>query len=691
MWCAKQRIVLRHGALVCHSRGMRHPVQALCIAATLVLGACASSAGSPSDSAAPVSSEATDTSLTTPLVDAAPLPCDPIDPSACLLPWPNDAFTTADPTSATGRRLAIDASAPPSNVGGKPIDVTDQNRGDGFSPGSALLVRVPKLDLDASGVAPSTFIAKSLEGDAPIVLLDATTNERTPYWAEFDAHAENDDQRLLMIHPYSSLLEGHRYVVALQNLKSATGPIAAPQSFTDALTSTTTPDRAAHLQGVVAEAKAAGANAATLYMAWDFTVASAQNLSARLLHMRNDAYESVGTTAPVFTIESSIDEGSVRTIRGTYSVPNYLSGTGAPGSSFELGPDGLPLRSESQPDFVAPFLCLVPTAPSAPTPVVVYGHGLLGSREEINGLRGVVEQGSLSLCGSDWIGMSTEDIGNLAGILGDMSNFKQQADRLQQGLLNMQFLGRTINAADGFASNASFQSARNEPLIAPGKTTLLGNSQGGILGGAASAISTEWSNVVLGVPGINYSLLLPRSSDWPEFESVFNIAYTGDIERVITLQLVQLLWDRGENNGYAQHLTQNTYPGISPKKILLIEAFGDHQVTNVSTEVLARTINAGVHSPALRASRSPDVNPFFGIDALTEKDVDRSIVVQWDYGNPAPPTVNLPPTDPEFGEDPHGKGSSEPRVIQLALGFLLAGKISIPCDGPCVSDSVVGG
>ena len=28
--------------------------------------------------------------------------CDPLDPSACLYPWPNDHFTRADPTSPTG-------------------------------------------------------------------------------------------------------------------------------------------------------------------------------------------------------------------------------------------------------------------------------------------------------------------------------------------------------------------------------------------------------------------------------------------------------------------------------------------------------------------------------------------------------------------------------------------------------------
>ena len=31
--------------------------------------------------------------------------CDPIDTSACLMPWPNDYFTVADAGTATGKRL----------------------------------------------------------------------------------------------------------------------------------------------------------------------------------------------------------------------------------------------------------------------------------------------------------------------------------------------------------------------------------------------------------------------------------------------------------------------------------------------------------------------------------------------------------------------------------------------------------
>ena len=65
---------------------------------------------------------------------AADQKCDPIDPSLCLLPWPNDFFTRPDPSTATGRRLSIDPQATPQNDAGTPVDPTDWNRLDGFSP-----------------------------------------------------------------------------------------------------------------------------------------------------------------------------------------------------------------------------------------------------------------------------------------------------------------------------------------------------------------------------------------------------------------------------------------------------------------------------------------------------------------------------------------------------------------------------
>src|SRR5688572_13473235 len=72
--------------------------------------------------------------------------CDPIDPAACLLPWPNDFYTKADPSTATGKRLNLFPTSTPRNVGGKPVDVLELNRHDGFSPGSAIITRVPGLE-----------------------------------------------------------------------------------------------------------------------------------------------------------------------------------------------------------------------------------------------------------------------------------------------------------------------------------------------------------------------------------------------------------------------------------------------------------------------------------------------------------------------------------------------------------------
>src|SRR3954469_6346848 len=83
--------------------------------------------------------------------------CDPVDPSACLLPWPSDYYTRHDAKSPTGLRLALPKNGTPTRVDdGKHVDVTDLNRADGFSPGGFAIVRVPLVTdamLERSGAA----------------------------------------------------------------------------------------------------------------------------------------------------------------------------------------------------------------------------------------------------------------------------------------------------------------------------------------------------------------------------------------------------------------------------------------------------------------------------------------------------------------------------------------------------------
>ena len=108
---------------------------------------------------------------------------------------------------------------------------------------------------------------------------------------------------------------------------------------------------------------------------------------------------------------------------------------------------------------------------------------------------------------------------NVARNLQDMSTFDTQVDHMLQGFVNFQFLGRLINSTSGFVTNAAFQSG-GKPLFQTHDCHFMGYSQGGIMGGAVSALCTEWTRAILGVPGMDYGgLLLNRSVDWNEFSA----------------------------------------------------------------------------------------------------------------------------------------------------------------------------
>ena len=70
--------------------------------------------------------------------------------------------------------------------------------------------------------------------------------------------------------------------------------------------------------------------------------------------------------------------------------------------------------------------------------------------------------------------------------------------------------------------------------------------------------------------------------------------------------MIQMMWDRGEPNGYANHMTGDPLPGTPAHKVLIEMAYGDHQVSNVATEVEARTIGAPLRRPTLDAAAIPD-------------------------------------------------------------------------------------
>jgi hypothetical protein len=625
--------------------------------------------------------------------------CDPLDPRHCLLPFPSDTFTVADDSTDTGLRVNFARESMMANNKGDRVDPTEWNRNDGFSPGSQIVTYIAGLDLAQSGIPGVTDIGASLAPDAAIALLDADTGERVPYWAELDASVTQDDNRALFIRPAINLREGHRYVVALRHLKNTAGEAIAAadvfRAYRDRLTSNVpeVEERRPRYEQVFSDLAAAGVQRDDLYLAWDFTVASTRNLTERLLHMRDDAFDRLGDAAPAFTVTQVDDNPNaelLRRVTGTFEVPNYMTGGGAPGERLHYGADGLP---EMDGSFTASFICNIPnsvlTGPGGsvvPARAALYGHGLLGSNSEVGAanVRSMGNEHNFVFCATIWIGMSEEDIGNAVAALQDLSNFPSLPDRLQQGVLNTLFLGRLMIHADGLVSDPAFQ-VNGVPVIDRSDLFYDGNSQGGIMGGIATAVAIDWTRAVLGVTGMNYSILLQRSTDWGTYEAFLKPAYPDELDRSLGIVIFQMLWDRGEANGYANHMTDDPLPNTPPHKVLMHIAFGDHQVAPDAANIEARTIGARIHTPAIADGRLPGfVEPYWGIEAIPSYPYDGSAMVVWDSGSPPQPTVNLPPTE---GHDPHEDPRADPDARTQKSEFLRTdGAVVDVCNGqPCTA------
>ena len=622
--------------------------------------------------------------------------CDVLVPQRCLLPLPNDFYTVADESMPNGRRIDFVAESLPVNTKGVHVDPTAWRRNDGFSPGSAVLAFLPGVDLAASRTARIDDIGRSLDDDSPTVIVDLATGERRPHWAELDQNAP-EGERTLILRAAVNHLDGHRYAVAFRRLVDASGAVIEPspafrayrdgQRTTDAAFEA----RRAHLDEVLDALESAGVARDELQLAFDFTVASTGNLTGRMLRMRDDAFARLGDAVPQFTVdlvEDGVRDEIARRITGTYRVPSYLTGDGGPGSALALGADGLPAYQGTE--LVAPFQCTIPPsafASDAPARGVLYGHGLLGDYGEVNSsiVREMAERHVLVNCATNEIGMAEEDVGNAVRILGDLSTFHTLADRLQQGLLNELFLGRLMVHADGFAAHPAFLREDGSPLLDRTQLYYDGNSQGAILGGALMAVAQDFTRGVLGEAGMNYSFLLQRSVDFDDYKIIYAPAYPDPYDQLVGIQIIQMLWDRGETNGYANHVTRDPLPGTPVKKVLLLGAVGDHQVSEYSLQIQARTMGANGHVPYAAPDRTINDDKGWGIEPIPAYPWDGSAYFLFDTGAVPSPLGNVPPRE---GHDPHDDTPRIPAAQDLKSAFLRPdGVVLDVCNGaPCVGE-----
>jgi hypothetical protein len=655
--------------------------------------------------------------------------CQPFAGRPCLFPFPNNLLTRRDKTSHTGLRLNLPAAAMPRDVKGVRIATGPYDRNDGFSPGSVIVLHIHGLDngpaLRRTNPAPLTDMAQTFAKRAPIVVIDKATGQRQLIWAELDQQATSPAATDLMIHPGKDFTEGHTYVVALRNLRSASGRlIKAPKWFArlrdqGKLLKAERSQRARYKSIFRALKRAGIVRNKSLYEAWDFTVGSRQSLTGRMLAIRNNAFAQLGDTnlgdsvvqgrAPAFQVTGSAPvtpptgvtlPTTLRSVTGTFQAPCYLLVCGdsaQPGFHYSSSkPDATPTQIPGN-VATAEFECVIPAtaSPSNPARISLYGHGLFGSDQEVEatGVQMMAAEHNMVFCATNWWGFAKDDVSDDAAALQNLNLFPAVVDRFQQGVLNTLFLGRVMLNPQGFAVDPAFQ-AGGRPIIDTSGEYYDGNSEGGILGGMTTAVSPDFRRAVLGVTGMNYGgMLLERSTDFAAYKPfLFKQGYTDQSLHPWILDLALQIWDRGEPDGYAAQMTSHPLPDTPSHQVLMQIAYGDHQVSMYAAAVQARTIGASAYQPALDLStnRRRDRNLFYGIPTIKAFPFNGSAIEVWDSGPgfvSPPPLGNVAPPETTTGDrrDPHGTVRVTPAAITQKSDFLQAnGSVVNVCGGlPC--------
>jgi hypothetical protein len=621
-------------------------------------------------------------------------------------------------------------------VNGPPVSPAPANELDGFSPTSQILMHFPQgVDLAQSGASrllaagccgqpagppwidTRTHDARSLDLDSPSVLLDADTGDRVLHFLEKDARANSNPQRqVLFMRPGKSLVPGHRYVVAMRNLKTASGAdIVAEPAFAALRDGVLTVNpgvesrRAAMEANVFAPLTAAGIDRNQLVLAFDFVVQSEAQLTRQMLSMRDQAFAWLATveanpTQVTFSVSSTTTNncatpGQVvwRTVRGTFQSPLFL--TGQPTSStvpvLNVDANDLPVQNGfMNADFDISIPCSVFDPMVASRPIVL-GHGLFGDGSDMTSfvppLWGQFADWTYIAGATDWRGLSSVDyfwVGSyiVGTSISQLNNIRAFPDRLRQGMLNTLVLTRMMKLGL-FNRHASFETSPGVGVF-PGPTEEMyyyGISLGGIMGTWLSALTPDIERFAVDVPAINFSCLLQRSSQFAPFDVLLaGIGLTDKMHAVIGIELIHEVWVSAEPAGYARHITTDPLPGSgTAKRILMTPAWLDKQVSNTCTEAAARTLGLANLVDGSIQQALPEIP-----DAAGPLD---SAVVMYDTGsfdlfNPLhqphiPALANLIPTS---RCDPHGARPAMPAAIEQLVTFLQpGGQAENFCNGLC--------
>ncbi|KAA0171398.1 hypothetical protein FNF27_06308 [Cafeteria roenbergensis] len=627
-------------------------------------------------------------------------PCDIIDPSLCVFPFPNDYFRPVGPSGVALTNYSN--TTWPLDADGKIFDVSNGWNGvNGFSPAQAAITYLPNASLSGTPNLPRLWnMETSLLATSVTALINAETGERVAHWVEadhssdeWDAADPSKNKRAFMAWPAARLNGSTRYVFAVGPVAALGGGFVQPSPAFRAMRAGASfpgiePERQAHFEkDIFPLAEAAGLSRGSLTIAWDFTTASDATWTHNMLSMRDQALALVGDNA-AYSITSKTPTprpGVAMEVDGFITVPWFLSSISPDiGTHIVIGSDGKP---ELQGYNDVPFKLIIPTSVangSKPATAQYYGHGLFGSASELTNqyLDTEADENGWVMIGVNWIGLCSEDIiSDAYMVANDLSLFGFIQARLHQAQTNALLAHRML-----------FTSLAADPILAVNGQPVLskasprryyGNSLGGIMGSVFMSLSTDTTHGVLGVPGGPFGILLPRSKDFAALFDIIRLRYDNSLARISMMSAIQEQFTYLEPGGYVNHLWKDPLPNTPQHSVLIHYGQGDAQVNWVAAEWLGRSIGGMRAFDGTMRVRNCTLFGFEFVDNSAKLNgTDGGLMQGYYFDVPAEniPLENLPCAS---ATDTHGKTRRTAHAMEQTRVFFEQDVIYNPCGGAC--------
>ncbi len=289
-----------------------------------------------------------------------------------------------------------------------------------------------------------------------------------------------------------------------------------------------------------------------------------------------------------------------------------------------------------------PVTFILPSSPmpAAGYPIIIYGHGLGASRDQLLSFAEPLTSQGYAIVGIDMSGHGSrfdaaDYIANMAGQLKDFSGtagvrdgFGDTTGQVTQfdffeGFLNVSAIRDSIRQSALDLSRVAQMIRRPDldlsALAGPGSATpkldttriaYLGESFGTVVGTLFAAIEPDVHLFVLDVPGGGIiDTLLPESAEigamaMPLIESIYGARTQLDGWNPL-IGMMQSVIDGGDPLSYAPHVTRDRFAlagtTLPPRNVVAIEVMGDQVLSNSGTDALVRGMALDVLTPDMAA------------------------------------------------------------------------------------------